>query len=87
MDELEEYLAMPLEDTDIVLLDWWKNHEYFSPSSLRWPSSTSPHPPLDRRCRARVLRRRAHAQRQRSPRKSMKDSTLEHSLFARFNTL
>ena len=23
VDELEEYLAMPLEDTDIVLLDWW----------------------------------------------------------------
>ena len=22
---------MPLEDTDIVLLDWWKNHEYRFP--------------------------------------------------------
>ena len=31
VDELEEYLAMPLEDTDIVLLDWWKNHEYRFP--------------------------------------------------------
>ena len=32
---------MPLEDTDIVLLDWWKNHEYrFPQSSLRWPSSS-----------------------------------------------
>ena len=24
-------MAMPLEDTDIVLLDWWKNHEYRFP--------------------------------------------------------
>ncbi len=31
VDELEEYLAMPLEDTDIVLLDWWKNHRYRFP--------------------------------------------------------
>ena len=31
VDELEKYLAMSLEDTDIVLLDWWKNHEYRFP--------------------------------------------------------
>jgi len=41
VDELEEYLAMPLEDTDIVLLDWWKKTtSTASQSSLRWPSSS-----------------------------------------------
>ncbi len=69
---------MPVEETDIILLDWWKNNEYRFPSSLRWLHSKQFYPPRPPRCRARVLchRGRMHI----DLRKSMKDSTLEHSL-------
>ena len=84
VDELEEYLAMPLEDTDIVLLDWWKNHRYRFPKLAKMAKQYLAAPAST----AGVERVFSAAGRMHSDlRKSMKDSTLEHSLFARFNTL
>ena len=83
VDELEEYLAMPLEDTDIVLLDWWKNHEYRFPKLAKMAKQYLAAPAST----AGVERVFSAAGRMHNDlRKSMKDSTLEHSLFARFNT-
>ena len=76
---------MPLEDTDIVLLDWWKNHEYRFPKLAKMakqylaaPASTAGVERVFSAARGRMHN---------DLRKSMKDSALEHSLFARFNTL
>ena len=83
LDELEENLAMPMESTDIDLRAWWKKHESRFPKLskmakqyLAAPAST-----------AGVERVFSAAGRMHSDlRKSMKDSTLEHSLMAAFNT-
>ena len=54
MDELEEYLAMPLEDTDIVLLDWWKNHVYRFPKlakmAKQYLAAPACRPPVSSAC-------------------------------------
>ena len=74
---------MPLEDTDIVLLDWWKNHEYRFPKLAKMAKQYLAAPAST----AGVERVFSAAGRMHNDlRKSMKDSTLEHSLFARFNT-
>ena len=73
---------MPLEDTDIVLLDWWKNHEYRFPKLAKMAKQYLAAPAST----AGVERVFSAAGRMHNDlRKSMKDSTLEHSLFARFN--
>ena len=75
---------MSLEDTDIVLLDWWKNHEYRFPKLAKMAKQYLAAPAST----AGVERVFSAAGRMHNDlRKSMKDSTLEHSLFARFNTL
>ena len=72
------------QDTDIVLLDWWKNHEYRFPKLAKMAKQYLAAPAST----AGVERVFSAAGRMHNDlRKSMKDSTLEHSLFARFNTL
>ena len=96
IDELEEYLAEP-EETDLELnVLVWSGGRPRSPSGRRLPrwSSTqavlrgarlSSAPGASSASGARLLRswhRKMHGGLQ----KSAKDSTLEHSLFAAFNT-
>ena len=65
---------MPLEDTDIVLLDWWKNHEYRFPKLAKMAKQYEP-----RRTRLDRAVERVFSAAGRMHNKSMKDSTLEHS--------
>ena len=83
LDELEEYLAMPMESTDIDLLAWWKKHESRFPKLSKMAKQYLAAPALT----AGVECVFSAAGRMHTDLcKSMKDSTLEHSLFAAFNT-
>ena len=83
-DELEEYLSSPLEtDMDLDVLAYWKLKE------TTWPKLAK----MAKQCLAapfsssgveRVFS--AAGKMHDNLRKSMKDSTLEHSLFAMQNT-
>ena len=44
---------MPVEDTDIILLDWWKNNEYRFPKLAKMAAASSTR--LDRRGVERVF--------------------------------
>ena len=85
-DELEEYLSAPLEtDTNLDLLAYWKLNKGIDVAQARQDGQAVPGIPLLLRRRgARLLcgGQDAHD----DLRKSEKDSTLEHSLFAAFNT-
>ncbi|KAL1527815.1 hypothetical protein AB1Y20_009198 [Prymnesium parvum] len=84
VDELEEYLAEPQEDTEINVLAWWQARE------TRWP------------CLAKMVKQyfaspassggiervfSAAGKMHSDLKKASKDSTLQHSLFAAYNTV
>ena len=82
VDELEEYLAAPLASTEIDLLQWWKNRECRWPKLAKMAKQFLAAPAST----AGVERVFSAAGRMHDDmRKAMKDSTLEHSLFAAFN--
>ena len=79
----KEYLSTPLAGTEIKLLQFWKNNEG------RWPKLAKMAKqylaaPASTAGVERVFS--AAGKMHDNLRKSMKDSTLEHSLFAAFNT-
>ena len=81
VDELEEYLAAPLASTEIDLLQWWKNRECRWPKLAKMAKQFLAAPAST----AGVERVFSAAGRMHDDmRKAMKDSTLEHSLFAAF---
>ena len=82
-DELEKYLALPASDPEIDLLLWWKCNEPRFPKLAKMAKQYLAAPAST----AGVERVFSAAGRMHSDlRKSMKDSTLEHSLMAAFNT-
>ena len=90
--ELELYLALPVSEaeTDLLLsnpsdlLIWWKNNECRFPKLAKMAKQYLAAPAST----AGVERVFSAAGRMHTDlRKSMKDSTVEHSLFASFNTL
>ena len=77
-DELEEYLSSPLEtDMDLDLLKYWKLKE------TTWPKLAKMAKQFSSGGVERVFS--AAGKMHDDLRKSEKDSTLEHSLFAAFN--
>ena len=83
-DELEEYLSAPLEtDIDLDLLAYWKLKESMWPKLAKMVKQYLSMPASS----AGVERVFSAAGRMHDDlRKSAKDNTLEHSLFAAFNT-
>ena len=83
-DELEEYLSEPLvDDAEINLLEWWKHREARWPKLAKMAKQYLAAPAST----AGVERVFSAAGKMHSDlRKSMQDSTLEHSLFAAFNS-
>ena len=85
-DELEEYLSEPLEnDADMKLLEWWKDKS----TEKKWPHLAKMvkqyfAAPASSGGVERVFS--AAGKMHDDLRKSMNDNSLEHSLFAAFNT-
>lgn len=84
IDELEQYLAEPEEsDLNLKVLDWWKLKESKWPTLAKMVKQYFAAPASS----AGVERVFSAAGKMHSDlQKSAKDSTLEHSLFAAFNT-
>jgi len=83
-DELEEYLSSPLEtDMDLELLAYWKLKESTWPKLAKMAKQYLS-APFSSAGVERVFS--AAGKMHDDLRKSEKDSTLEHSLFAAFNT-
>ena len=84
IDELEQYLADPEEpDTEVDVLAWWKAKETKWPALAKMVKQYFAAPASS----AGVERVFSAAGKMHSDlQKSAKDTTLEHSLFAAFNT-
>lgn len=83
-DELEQYLDDPEEpDIDIDLLAWWQHKESKWPSLAKMAKQYLAAP-----CSSAGVERvfSAASKMHGDPQKSVKDSTLQHSLFASFDT-
>ena len=75
---------MPLEDTDIILLDWWKNNEYRFPKLAKMAKQYLAAPAST----AGVERVFSAAERMHKQRSPQVDEGLDPgALIARFNTL
>ena len=84
LDELEQYLADPEEpDTEVDVLAWWKAKETKWPALAKMVKQYFAAPASSAGVeRVFSAAGKMHGDLQ----KSAKDSTLEHSLFAAFNT-